>query len=305
MKLDRLIGMLTVLLQKERVTAPQLAERFEVSSRTIRRDIETLCMAGIPIITQQGVGGGISIAEGFRLDKTVLTNNELTDIIAALKGIGSVTNQTQIKRTLNKIGANSNAVLSLREPVVIDLASHYEAQLTDKIDVIKKAVLHNKIIEFDYFYEKGEVRKRIEPYFVIFQWSAWYVFGFCLERKDWRTFKLTRLWNLVTSDEEFSVRDVPEEKRTFGAHLTDEINLVALFDKSVKHCLVDAYGLDSYMETEEGLWFSFGFTNRGFLVSWLLGFGGKVKVFEPKFIEEDLKDAAVEILARYSGLKPK
>ena len=90
MKLDRLLGILTTLLQKERTTAPELAAKFEVSRRTIGRDIDALCIAGIPVATHQGSGGGLSIAEGFKLDKSVLTTDELSDIIAALKGIGSV-----------------------------------------------------------------------------------------------------------------------------------------------------------------------------------------------------------------------
>ena len=63
MKIDRLIGILSILLQKETVTAPALAEQFEVSRRTISRDIDTLCQAGIPIVTRQGVNGGISIMD--------------------------------------------------------------------------------------------------------------------------------------------------------------------------------------------------------------------------------------------------
>jgi len=101
MKLDRLIGILTILLQNDRVTAPYLAEKFEVNRRTIGRDIDTLCQAGIPIITHQGARGGISIAEGFRLDKSVLTTDELAGIIAALKGIGSVSEASYIERTLD------------------------------------------------------------------------------------------------------------------------------------------------------------------------------------------------------------
>ena len=193
MKLDRLLGILTVLLRNDRVTAPELAERFEVNRRTIGRDIDALCQAGIPIVTHQGVGGGITIAEGFKLDKSVLTTEELSGIVAALKGIGSISERSKLERTLDKLRANSDAVVSMREPVIIDLASHYKGQLTGKIETIKRAVLEARLIEFDYFYEKGESRRRIEPYFIIFQWSSWYVFGFCLERYDWRMFKLLRL----------------------------------------------------------------------------------------------------------------
>lgn len=300
MKLDRLLGILTTLLRKDRVTAPELAERFEVSRRTIGRDIDALCMAGIPVITQQGVGGGISIAEGFKLDKNVLTADELSGMIAALKGIGSISPQSKIERTLDKLHANSDTVVSLREPIIIDLSSHYyKGQLTEKIELIKHAVLEARIIEFDYFYDKGDSHRRIEPYFVIFQWTAWYVFGFCLERQDWRLFKLLRLWNLALCEESYSPREIPLENRDFNTCYTSDMKLTALFDPSVKYQLIETYGLDCFTETGDGLLFELCFTNRDFLVGWLLGFGDKVKVLKPGDIAEDVKAVAENILSMY------
>jgi len=294
-----MLGILTVLLQNNRVTAPFLAQKFEVNRRTIGRDIDALCQAGIPIITHQGAGGGISIAEGFKLDKSVLTTDELTAIIAAIKGLGSVSEHSRIEQTLDKLGANSEAVVSLHEPIVIDLASYYKGELTAKIKIIKQAIFENKIIEFDYFYAKGESRKRIEPHTIIFQWTSWYVFGFCLERQDWRMFKLNRLWNLAACDEQFTMRDIPPEKRDFYSHLSDDIKLVAIFDKSVKYLLVDAHGPDGFYEDDEGLHFEFGYTNKGYMLSWLLSFGDKVKVIEPPGIADEIQEIAKNILARY------
>ena len=299
MKLDRLLGILTVLLQKDKVTAPYLAEKFEVNRRTIGRDIDTLCMAGIPIVTQQGAGGGISIAEGFKLDKSVLTSSELLEITAALRGMGSVSDQSRIERTLDKLGANSDAVISLSEPVIIDLASYYKNDLTEKVETIKESILDRHIIEFDYYYDKGESHRHIEPYLVIFQWASWYVFGFCLERDDWRMFKLNRLWNLTKCKERFILRDLPPEKYHLGSYFEDDTKLVAMFDKSVKFLLIEAYGLDSYYETEEGLYFENGFTNRKNIIGWLLGFGDKVKVLEPQDIADEIQDIAKNILKLY------
>ena len=300
MKLDRLLGILTILLQNERVTAPYLAERFEVTRRTIGRDIDALCQAGIPVITHQGGGGGISIAEGFKLDKSVLTTDELAEMIAALKGIGSVSEQSGIEKILDKLSANKDAVVSLREPVVIDLASHYKGSLTEKIAIIKKAVREQRLIEFDYYYEKGITRRRIEPAFVIFQWTAWYVFGYCTLRKDFRIFKLQRLWDLRLCDEHFIQREIPPEKRDFDSQLPDSKKLVALFDPSVRYRLIEEYGLHCYTETKSGqLRLEIGYTNREHIISWLLGFGGKVKVLEPKYIAQALCDAAKNILRAY------
>ena len=299
MKLDRLMGILTVLLQNGRVTAPYLAEKFEVNRRTIGRDIDALCHAGIPIVTHRGTGGGISVAEGFKLDKHILTTGELSGIIAALKGIGSVSECSRIERTLDKLGANSDTVVSLHEPVVINLASHYKGNLTAKIEALKQAIGENRSVAFDYFYDKGESRRRIEPYIIVFEWTSWYLFGFCLERMDWRMFKLNRLWNLSVCDERFALRDIPPEKRDFNGHLSDNHRLAAVFDKSAKYQLIEAYGLDCFCETAEGLYFEAGYTNKSYIISWLLGFGDKVKVLEPDHIAAEIQVAAKNILSRY------
>ena len=299
MKLDRLLGILTVLLQNDRVTAPDLAERFEVNRRTIGRDIDALCQAGIPIVTHQGNGGGISIAEGFRLDKSVLTTDELSSIIAGLKGIGSVSEQSRIERTLDKLHVGKSAVVSMREPVIIDLASYDKDQLTEKIGAIKRAILETRLLEFDYYYEKGESRRRIEPYVVIFKWAAWYVFGYCLQRQDWRMFKLTRLWNLTVSEERYTPREIPPERRDFDTQFADDIKLVALFEPSERYRLIEDYGLGCYTETAGGLLFEFRFENRGFLISWLLGFGDRVKVLEPDDVAGEIRAAAENILGHY------
>ena len=301
MKLDRLIGILTVLLRNDRITAPELAEKFEVSRRTIGRDIDALCRAGIPIITQQGGGGGISIAEGFKLDKSVLTADELSALMAALKGLGSVSERAGIERTLDKLRLSADTVVSLRESVVIDLASHYKGSLTEKIERIKQAIRERRLIAFDYYYPKGEMRRLIEPYFVVFQWTAWYVFGWCLDRQDWRLFKLTRLWDLLLCDSTYIPREIPPDKRDFDSHLPDDKRLVALFDPSAKYQLIENYGLHCYTETEEGLLrLEIGYTHREFMTAWLLGFGGKVKVLEPVEIAEDIRAAAEKIMERYS-----
>ena len=297
MKIDRLLGILTILLQKDRITAPELAARFEVNRRTIGRDIDALCQAGIPVVTYQGAGGGISIMEGFRFDKSILTADELSCMIAALKGLGSVSKKARIEQTLDKLHAGSQAIISLREPIVIDLASYHKEQLTEKIEKIKQAIRNRRYIDFDYFYDKGEMHRTIEPYVIIFKWGAWYVFGFCTKRNDFRMFMLTRLWNLELSNDEYLLRDIPPEKRDFTLPYADDVKLVALFDPSVKYRLIETYGLNCYAETKQGLRLEIGFSNPDFMLSWLLSFGGKVKVLEPLYIAQKIKEEAQRILS--------
>lgn len=300
MKLDRLLGILITLLQNDRISAPILSDKFEVSRRTISRDIDALCKAGIPIVTHQGGNGGISIAEGYRLDKSVLTTDELSSIIAAIKGLGSVSDKAQIERVLDKLSVNQDTVVSLRESVVIDLSSYYRGSLTEKIEMIKQAIRENRLIEFDYYSEKGESHRCIEPCFIAFQWSAWFAFGYCLERRDWRLFKLARLWNLKQLDQRFSPREIPPDKKDFNARFTDHLKLIALFDPNMKYQLIETYGPLCFTELDSGmLRLEIGYTNRSFIMNWLLGFGDKVKVLEPADMAEEIRQTAKNILANY------
>lgn len=305
MKIDRLMGILTLLIQKEQVTAPQLSERFEVSRRTIGRDIDALCQAGIPVITRQGNGGGISIAQSYKLDKSILTSDELSNLIAALKGIGSISEKSSIERTLDKLTTEKSSILSLQEPIIIDLGSHYKGSLTKKIQLIKQAILENRLIKFDYYYEKGITHRSIEPCFVIFQWNNWYVFGFCLKRQDFRMFKLTRTWNLHLCEETYLPREIPLKKRDFTATFPDTEKLIALFEPTARYQLIETYGLDCFTETEQGkLRLETGFTHQNYIVSWLLGFGSKVTVLEPDSIAKILQKEAEKILCNYKADTP-
>lgn len=203
MKIDRLLGIITTLLQRDKVTAPELAKKYEVSRRTILRDIDDICKAGIPIITYQGGDGGISIAEGYKLDKSVLTIDELHSIIAGLKSIGSVSDSARIEGLISKLSPKSGAVVSIKDSIIIDLSSHYKSSLSEKINLIKSAIKDNKLVTFDYYSEKGLSRRTIEPYFITFKWTSWYVFGYCRDRNCFHLFKLNRLWRHEVLDEMF------------------------------------------------------------------------------------------------------
>lgn len=302
MKMDRLLGILVTLLRKERTTAPVLAEKFEVTRRTIGRDIDALCRAGIPIITQQGNGGGISIAEGYRLDKSILTTKELAEIVSALGALGSVSQGRDAEKTLQKLSGGQGAVVSLKEPIIIDLASHYKGELTVKIQRIKQAIVDHFRIAFDYYYEKGQVRRTIEPAFIVFMWSSWYVFGFCIDRQDFRMFKLQRLWDLTILTERFVPRDIPRERLDFASHLADDKQLVALFDISARYQLIETYGLDCCRETEDGrLRLEIAYTNEQHILSWLLSFGDKAQVLEPAHIAQALRDVVSKMAAIYTN----
>lgn len=302
MKIDRLIGIITILLQKEKVTTSQLAERFEVSQRTIQRDIETICKAGIPIVSMQGYGGGLSIAEGYKIDKTLLTQKELSAIFMGLKSIDSISKYTYSQSLMEKLTNEKSAILSDHNRVIIHLSSFYQVSLTEKIDVIKQAISNRELISFQYYSEKGESERIIEPYFIMFRWFAWYVYGYCLTQQDFRLFKLNRLSELQNLKTSFEERFISEKELDFDYYIwRDDIKLVALFDMSVKYRLIDEYGSEcvTFDKQSGKLLFENVFTNRNHLLQWILSYGDAVKVIEPLDLVDSVCQNAENILAQY------
>lgn len=301
MKIERLIGIITTLQQKEKVTAPYLAEKFEVSRRTINRDIEDLCRAGIPIVTTQGTNGGISLMEGFALDTTVFTKQELSAVFTGLKSLDSVSTSQSADKLASKMGAGDT--LDLMDSMTIDLASFYKTSLSSKIELIKKGISEHRCLAFHYYYSKGEEDKVIEPYRIYFMWSDWYVFGYCKQRQDFRLYKLRRLWDLRLGEESYEVRLLPKEKLQFGTHMTDEYFVTAIYDSSVKYKLVEEYGPDSFCVMEDGrLYAKWGFNSAEDALPWFLGLGDKVKVIEPPEMVEKMKMTLSVISEKYNNM---
>jgi len=298
MKLDRLIGILTVLLQKDKVTASELADRFNVSHRTILRDIDTLCLAGIPVVTSRGGSGGIFIMEGYKIDKNVLNAEEMQTLAAGLKGIESVSKQSVFGSLMDKL-APSNSMISLKDSIIIDLSSHYKDSISEKIQLFKEAISNQRTVEFDYYYSKGETQREIEPYFVEFRWNSWYIFGKCRLREDFRRFKLNRLWNCKITEKSFEMCIVPIEKSNAEDAFSEEHHIKILFDKSVRFRLIESYGLNCYEEREDGLLLSLDYTNKDYMLNWVLGFGDRAKVLEPKEIQEEIISIVKNIVSLY------
>ncbi len=278
MKIDRIIGIITTLQQKGKVTAPYLAEKFEVSRRTISRDIEAICQAGIPVVTEQGKDGGISIMKGFSFDTTVFTEEELQSVFTGLKTLDSISKSPKAALLAEKIGG----ALPIADDMLIDLSSFYKDELSDKTELLKKAIKESRRVRFRYYYPKGEEDKIIEPALIVFKWSDWYVFGFCPDRNDFRMYKLHRLWNLEMTDEIFSPREIPAEKLQFSEAEADNIKVAAVYDESEKFRLIEEYGPHSFTVREDGkLLAEYGFRSERSALEWFLSFGSKVKIISP------------------------
>ena len=300
MKMDRLIGILSILLQREKVTAPELAAQFEVSRRTIQRDIESLCRAGIPIATAQGAGGGISIMEGYRVDRTVLTAPEMQAILAGLRSLDSVSGTRRYAQLMEKLSAGTGGLVSGGSNLLIDLSSWYKTSLPPKIELIQQAMEQHRTICFSYFSPKGESVRTVEPYYLVFHWSTWYVWGWCRMREDFRLFKLNRMTELTAGDG-FAPRPAPlpdlEPERVFPA----KYHVTVLFDPVCRWRLVEEYGADRFTVEPDGrLRFTGGFPDADSALSWVLTFGDKAELLEPAELREQLKALVQRLKHRYT-----
>lgn len=299
MKIDRLIGILSLLLRQEQVTTPALAERFEVSSRTIRRDIDTLCRAGIPLVTTRGTRGGISILPGYRVDRTLLTAPEMQAILAGLRSLDSVSGTRRYAQLMEKLLPGHTGLVPGGEHLLIDLSSWYKTSLPPKFETIRTAIEQARTIDFTYFSPKGETRRTAEPYTLVFHWSAWYVWAWCGLREDFRLFKLNRM-TALTLGAPFVPRPAPppdlEPERLFPPVW----QVAVLFDPSCQWRLVEEYGADSFTRRPDGkLLFRGRFPDRESVFSWLLTFGDRAELLAPAELRRDLARLTRQLAQQY------
>lgn len=299
MKIDRLIGILSILLQQEKVTAPYLAEKFEVSRRTINRDIEDLCMAGIPLVTQQGRDGGISIIEGYRMERTLLTSGDMKSILAGLRSLDSVSGTNRYQQLMEKLSAGSSEILTNNDHILIDLSSQQKSSLAPKIELIQNAIEQSCLMKFDYYSPKGGSKRQIEPYFLVFHWSSWYVWGFCLEKQNFRLFKLGRMMNLTKEGTFFNPKPVPTPDLSSETVFPSSFEAKILFEPTMKWRIIEEFGIDAMKEQPDGkLLVTYQAFDKYSLFSWILSFGTQAELAEPKNLRKELSELAVEISSK-------
>ncbi len=300
MKIDRLIAILTTLLQKDKVTAAYLAEKFEVSERTILRDIDTLNRAGIPIITTQGSGGGIAVSDNYKIDKTLLSSEDLQSILSGLRGLDSISDTNKYKLLIDKLSADTSDTLNIDSHIIIDLSMWDKSAFADKIHLIKNAIENRMKISFRYFSPNGESERVIEPYHIVFQWSSWYVWGYCINRGDYRMFKLSRMTELECTNEHCENRTVPEYTCDKLRHTKGEIKSIVKFDDSVKWRIIDEFGADFLKYNENGeIEITFTWSDVPSFYRYILTFGDMAEIISPPEYRREFLELLKKIQKNY------
>jgi len=291
MQINRLFEIIYILLDKKTITARELAGRFEVSTRTIYRDIETLSVAGIPVYMSKGKGGGISILDDFVLNKAVLTEKEKTDILSSLQAVCAINfNETNsiLKKLGNLFGDNDS------DWIEIDFSSWYNSEKESVIfNNIKSAILSRKIISFTYSSGKGEETTReVEPLKLCFKGMSRYLYAYCVLRQDFRFFKLSRIKDIFITDRHFERKITGAIFKTENIFSEEYVTLKLKLSPNMTFRVYDEF--DSFTQGSDGSFIVETIYPVGeWLFSYISSFGSSCEVLEPfevrNFIKEELQ----------------
>lgn len=295
---SRLFNILYYLLDKGRATAPELAARFDVSPRTIYRDVEALSGAGIPVYAEPGRNGGISLLPGFTLDKAILSAHEQQEILAAVQSI-SATGYSSGEETLTKLSALFH--VDMGNWLEVDF-SRWGKSVYDnaKFEQLKAAVIQHRETEIVYESTRGQQSARtVQPLKLTYQSKEWYLKAFCLKRQDFRIFKLNRILRLKLSAKTFVPRPYPEPEEGLPPPFPQ---IVLLFPKEMAYRVYDEFDQSQILRQENGsLIATAKMPVDPWLMGYLLSFGTQVEILEPAYLKEALAEQALKI---YQKNKP-
>jgi predicted DNA-binding transcriptional regulator YafY len=307
MKIDRLLAIVLLLLNRRKVSATELSERFEVSVRTIYRDIETIDAAGIPIISHQGVGGGFSIMDHYRLEKQLLTPEEIMSMVSVLKGVGEALGDTRVLHSGKKIESliGHRSPVNLKDEIRVELSPWgYRGEQNALLETVRKATVQRKLVRFTYRNSTGEaIDRTVEPMTLVFKGSAWYLFAYCRTRSDYRMFRLSRMRSFFVTGEGFERKPYCYESyaKQFQASEDDLVEFELKFSEKVRFLVEDAFSPNQIFPQENdavvvrapipmGDWF----------IGWILSYGEHVEVTKPNWAREVIKEKLHNIQKLYA-----
>ncbi|MFW6238558.1 MAG: helix-turn-helix transcriptional regulator [Halanaerobiales bacterium] len=309
MKIYRTLGIVMYLLNRKKVTARELADHFEVSVRTIYRDLKDINQAGIPVVSYHGSDGGYGIIEEFKLDKQVFTGEELDSILVALKGLDRTLDDREIKDIREKI---KNLAPEFTKDSFPD--NKYYIDYTpwgisgvqkDKLELIEGAINNNQLIEFTYRSLKGErTRRRVEPMTLVLRGSAWYLYSFCRLRDDYRIFKIYRIKDLKKLEESFKRKRQEFKDSELLENWQREDNIVDLvlrFSPESAHRAEEWFDENQLTRGDDGtLLAEVSYPEDEWLYGFILSFGEQVEVLKPEYLREIIMNKAARIKSVYN-----
>ena len=296
MKESRLFKIIYFILEKGRVTAPELAEKFEVSVRTIYRDVDVISSAGIPIYVTTGRSGGIQILDNYILDKAFFSDKEKHDILSALQSL-SVIDNTYERELLTKVSALFNT--QPENWVEVDF-SRWGSKTQDnaKFEQLKNATINHKVATIVYvssYFKKS--KRNIHPLKLYYKSKEWYVKAYCTEKNDFRLFKINRIIHCEILDEDFIPVEFPESQDT---EQNGYNKIILRFPKEMAYRVYDEFTEDEITEQENGDFIAAAYMPEdAWLIGYLLSYGVYVEVIEPAYLRKTLSDEAKKIYDKY------
>jgi len=321
MKLERLMTITILLLNRKRIQAQELADRLEVSLRTVYRDLDTLGQAGIPIVSYTGMEGGYEIMDSFRLDRQLLSFDELTALSTALRGLESTKayDDSNMDLLLSKVGAmvaqaeQGRAGAGEGERIHIDFTPWKNSnEDRTRYDSLRQAVNNRKLLRFKYTSRKGEEQEReVEPMTLVLKTYSWYLHGYCRLRGDYRIFKLSRIRELAVQSETFVRRAEPLAQikdQWVNPQESDKqevIPVVFRFKASAAVSVMDRFDESEIERLPDGtLIVRSIYPNEKWLITSVLHYATDVIVLEPADIAAKIRQAALDIAAQYAAPDP-
>ena len=294
---NRLFEIVYILMQKKKITAKELADKFEVSIRTIYRDIEILSRANIPIYTIKGKDGGIGLLDEYVLNKTILSEKEQNQILFALQGMKKVVGEDE-KDILEKLSILFNK--KVNDWIKIDF-SNWGKDKTQKerFEMIKTAILNKNKIEFTYYNSNGNKSKRIvEPLQIWFKDKSWYLISYCKLKEDYRIFKIARIKEIKILEEHFE-RELPKEKKEEKYKLKN-ILLELEINKEMAYRVYDEFESKEISKKENGNFIvKVEYPENEWVYGYILSFGEHIKVLSPDKAKNIIKYKLEKTLKNY------
>lgn len=297
MKDNRLFRVLYYILEQGKVTAGELADKFEVSVRTIYRDIDSISSAGIPIYATQGKGGGIEIAENFVLSKSMLSENEKQQIMSALQGLDTTAIQSK-----NELLTKLSALFKIKSAnwIEVDFTNWQNNKLYEKtFNDIKSAILSKHMISFSYFSRhEEETSRRAKPVRLLFKSQDWYLYAFCLLRNDFRYFKLSRINHLKIDEATF---EDSFEDQILKKEMPPEntIRIKVKFDRKVAFRVYDELNQEITEDDSGNLYAEIELPNDYNLYSYVFSFGDGVEILAPQEVRAQMKEMINKMAKKY------